>query len=97
MFQFGVDHGVFFDVLVGLGEVGFRLVVIVIGDEEFDAVFGEEFFEFVVELGGEGFVVGDHEGGFLDVLDDVCDGKGFAGAGDAQESLGGVGGLQVMG
>jgi hypothetical protein len=53
----------------------------------FSGVVGEEGFEFGVELGGEGFVVGDDEGGALDVADDVGHGEGFAGTGDAEESL----------
>jgi len=39
----------------GGGNVGFGLVVVVVADEIFDSVFGEEGFELVVELGGQGF------------------------------------------
>jgi hypothetical protein len=44
-------------------------------------------FELVVELGGEGLVMGEDEGGALDLLDDLGHGEGFAGAGDAEEDL----------
>ena len=44
-------------------------------------------FELVVELGGEGFVVREDEGGALQLLDDLGHGEGFAGAGDAEEDL----------
>ena len=47
-----IDGGVFFDEGVGARDVGFGLVVVVVGDEIFDGVVGEEGFEFGVELGG---------------------------------------------
>jgi hypothetical protein len=48
---------------------------------------GEEGFEFVVELGGEGLVVREDEGGALQLFDDLGHGEGLAGAGDAEEDL----------
>ena len=48
---------------------------------------GEEVFELVIELGGEGLVVREDEGGALDLLDDLGHGEGLAGAGDAEEDL----------
>ena len=85
--EFFVDGGFFFDEEVASGDVGFGLVVVVVGDEVFDSVGGEEGFELVVELGGEGFVVGEDEGGTLRVRDDAGHGEGLAGAGDAEEHL----------
>ena len=41
----------------------------------------------MIELGGEGLVVGQDEGGAADGLDDLGHGEGFAGAGDAEEDL----------
>ena len=52
-----VDVGVLFDVGVGAGDVGLRLVVVVVADEVLDGVLGEELLELAVELGGEGLVV----------------------------------------
>ena len=57
-----VDGGFFFDVDVAGGNVGFRLVVVVVGDEIFDRVLREEMLELVIELGGESFVVGHDQG-----------------------------------
>ena len=48
---------------------------------------GEEVFEFVVELGGEGFVVGHDQRGAVQLLDDFGGGVGLAGAGYAQKNL----------
>ena len=47
-----VDGGFFFDVDVAGRQVSFRLVVVVVADEIFDRVIGEEGAELVVELGG---------------------------------------------
>jgi hypothetical protein len=41
----------------------------------------------VVELGGEGLVVSEDEGGAVELGDDLCHGEGLAGAGDAEEDL----------
>ena len=85
--QLLVDGGFFFDVEVAGGDVGFGLVVVVIADEVFDRVAGEELLELVIELGGEGLVVGEDEGGPVGLLDDLGHGEGFAGAGDAEQDL----------
>ena len=58
-----VDGGVLLDVGVGLGDVGLGLVVVVVADEVLDRVVGEEVLELAVELGGQGLVVGDDQGG----------------------------------
>ena len=41
----------------------------------------------MVELGGEGLVVREDEGGALQLFDDFGHGEGLAGAGDAEEDL----------
>ena len=82
-----VDGGFFFDVEVAGGNVGFGLVVVVVGDEVLDGVGGEELLELVVELRGEGFVVGEDERGAVELADDLGHGEGLAGAGDAEEDL----------
>ena len=69
------------------GNVGFRLVVIVVGNEVFDGVVGEELLEFGGKLGGQGLVVGDDQGWPLHFLDDVGHGERLAAAGNAQQRL----------
>ena len=79
--------GVLLDVGVGARDVGFGLVVVVVGDEVLDGVVGEELFELRVELSGEGLVVGENERGAVHLFDDVGHREGLARAGDAQEGL----------
>ena len=69
------------------GDVGFRRVVIVVGDEIFDGVFREEGGELAIELGGQRLVRRQHEGGALGGLDDLGHGEGFARASDAKQHL----------
>src|SRR5262249_60189562 len=58
-----VDERVLLDVRVRGRDVGRGLVVVVVADEVLDRVPGEELLELSVELGGQGLVVGDDQGG----------------------------------
>ena len=58
-----VDGGVFFDIEVRLGHVGLGLVIIVVADEILHGVIREKFLELAVELGRQGLVGGQHQGG----------------------------------
>ncbi len=91
-----VDRRILLDVGVRGGHVGFRLVVVVIGDEVLHRVVGEEFLELAVELRGQGLVRRQHQGRPLHRLDHVGDGEGLAGAGDSQEGLMGEPGFQAV-
>lgn len=86
-FDLVVDGGVFFDVGIRVGDVGLRLVVVVIGDEVLHRVVGEELPKLRAELRGQGLVVGQYQRGLLDLLNDRGHGEGLAGAGDAQQCL----------
>ncbi len=82
-----VDRRVFFDVNVALGNVRFRLVVVVIADEIVDGVVGKKLAELGIELSGQRLVVGHHQGGLLDLLDHIGHGEGLPRAGDAHQHL----------
>ena len=56
-----VDFNVFCDVGVGLRDVGFGLVVVVVTDEVFDRVFREKSLKLAVELRSQRLVVSDDE------------------------------------
>ena len=62
-------------------DVGFGLIVVVVGDEVFDGIVGKERFKFGVELRGEGFVVAENECGAAVKGDGVSHREGFTGAG----------------
>jgi len=82
-----VDRGCFGDVGVRDRHVGLGLVVVVVGDEIFNGVVGEEFPQLIAQLGRQGFVVGQYQGGSPGAGNHVRDRKGFAGASGPQQGL----------
>ena len=79
-----VDGAVLFYKGIRVGDVGLRLVVVIVGDKVLHGVVGEELLELLTELGGQGLVVGQDQGGPLDPLNDLGHGEGLARAGDPQ-------------
>ena len=90
-----VDGGVFFDVDVALRNVRFGLIVVVVADEVVDGVVGKEAAKLLVELGGERLVVRQDERRLAELGDDVGGGEGFAAAGDADQDLAILPGLEA--
>ena len=72
-----VDGGIFLDEGVGRRHVGFRLVIIVVGDEVLHRVIRKELTELAIQLGRQGLVVGHDDGRPLHLLDDIGNGEGF--------------------
>ena len=91
-----VDGGFLLDVGVGARDVGFRLVVVVIGDEIFHRVVGEERLELAVELRRQRLVRREDEGRALRRLDHLGHGEGLARAGDAEQHLRAVVALDAL-
>ena len=82
-----VDVGVLLNVGIRAGDVGFRLVVVVVADEVLHGVVGEEVLELRGKLGGQGLVGRDDQRWPLHALHHFGHGEGLAGAGDAQQHL----------
>ena len=80
-----IDAQVLFYIGVGDGNIGLRLIVVIIGDEVFHGVFRKEGLEFTVKLGGQRLVVAQDKGRALQPLDDVGHGERFPGTGYAQQ------------
>ena len=85
--DFLVNVNVFLDIGIGAGDVGLRLVVVVVADEVLHGVVGEELLEFGGELGGQRLVVTDDQRRPLRPGDDIGHGEGLAAAGDAEQGL----------
>ena len=82
-----VGGGVLFNIGVRLRHVGLRLVVVVVGNEILHRVVGKKFPELLAQLGGQRLVMGQHQRGPVDALDDLGHGVRLAAAGDALEHL----------
>ena len=85
-----VDRGILLDIGVGARDIGFRLVVVVIGNEILDGVVGKEAFELAVELRRQRLIGRENERRALRLLDHLGHGEGLARAGDAEQHLGAV-------
>ena len=84
-FHFIVDGRVFFDECVGLWNVRFWLVVVVVRHEVFDRVVWQKLSELVGQLRGQGLVGRHDERGSLDFFDQPRGGCRFTGTGSTQE------------
>ncbi len=78
---------VLLDVRVRARQVRLGLVVVEVADEVLDGVVREELTELGVELGREGLVVSQDEGGLLVPFYDLGNRVGLTGAGYAQQRL----------
>ena len=70
-----------------MGNIGLGLVVVVVGHKILYRVVGEKFLKLGAELGSQGLVVGQHQGGPLHRLDDLGHSEGLARTGDAKKGL----------
>ena len=70
-----------------MGDIGLGLVVVVVADKVLHRVVGKELLELGAQLGGQRLVMGQHQGGPLDLLNDLRHGEGLARAGDSQQGL----------
>ena len=84
-FDFVIDGRVFFDERVGLWNVRFWLVVVVVRHEVLDRVVWQKLAELVGQLRGQGFVGRHDERRSLDFFDQPRGGCRFTGTGSTQE------------
>ena len=85
--DFLVDGGILLDVGIGLGDVGFGLAVIVVAHEVVDRIVREELTQLACQLGCQGLVGREHEGGHLHLLDDLRHREGLARSRHAEQRL----------
>ena len=82
-----VYRGVFLYVRIGLGYIGFGLVVVVVAHEIVNFVVGEKIAQFGVYLRGQGLVVNEYQRGTPGVADNVGYGKGLPASRNSEENL----------
>ena len=82
-----IPAGILLDESVRARDIGFGLVIIEVTDEIFDRIIRKKAFELGVKLGGERFVVRNDQRRFVDVFDNIRNGKRLARAGDSKKHL----------
>ena len=87
LFDMVVDRRILLDKGIGGGHVGFRLVVVVVGNEILHGVVREKRLELAVQLRGQGLVRRQHQGRALHLGDHVGDAEGLARAGHPEQGL----------
>ena len=80
-----VNRRVFFNVGIRGRNIRLGLIIVIVGDKILHRVLREKFLELGIKLGRQGFIVGNDQRRLVQRLDDVCHGKGLAGAGNAQQ------------
>ena len=91
-----VDGAVLFNIGIGAGDVGLRLVVVVVADEVLHRIVGEKRAELGAQLRRQRFVVRQHQRGAVALGNDISHGKGLAAAGHAQQGLAAVAPLHPL-
>ena len=82
-FNFIVDRKVFFDISTRSRDIGFRLIVVVVRNEVFHCIIGEEGFKLRIQLSCQRFVMCQHKGRVLDAFHHIGDSKSFSRARNA--------------
>ena len=82
-----VDCRIFFNVGIGFGNVGFRLVIVVVRNKVFHVVVGEKLLHFRVQLSRKDFIGRHNQGRTFALFDDFGHSIGFAAAGHSQQDL----------
>ena len=85
--DFLVDGGILLDIGVRVGDIGFRLIVIIVGNKIFHGVIGKKLPEFATQLSRQRLIVGQHQGGPVQPGNHRRHGKGLSRAGNAQQRL----------
>lgn len=78
---------VLFDVGIGRRQIGFRLVIVVIGDEILDGILREKILEFAVQLCCKGLVMAQDQRRFVELRNDVRHRERFTRTGYAQQRV----------
>ena len=84
-FHVVIDVGILFDIRIGLRNIGFRLVVVVVRNEIAHRIVWHEFTELGAQLRCQRFIRFDDQRRALQTFNKPCRGGGFASSGGAHE------------
>ena len=87
LFNLLVDRQIFFDIGIANRQIGLRLVVVVIRNKILYGIFRKERFELAVQLGGECFIVTQHQGWPVYLIHYVGNTESFTRSCNTKQSL----------
>ena len=82
-----IHRAVFLNERIGARDIGFGLIIIIIRDEIFHRIIGEEALKFRIKLRREGFIRRHNQGRALGLLDDFSHSEGLTGTRHAEQNL----------
>ncbi len=82
-----INRRVLFYIAVRLRDIGFGLVVVIVGDKILNSIFGKKLLEFTEKLRCQGFIGRDYQGWSLNLLNYICDCERFTGTGHTEQNL----------
>ncbi len=82
-----IDRRILLDIGIGRRHIGFRLVIVIVGNEIFDRVLRKELLELTIELRRQGLVRCHDDGGPLQPIDHVGNCEGLTRTRDAEQGL----------
>ena len=87
LFDLVIDRGILFNISIGVGNIRFRLIVIVVGYKIFYRVVRKKLLKLGTELSCQCFIMGEDKGWTVDVGDDICHRECFSRAGNSKQGL----------
>ena len=91
-----IDRAILFNICIAGRYIGFRLVVIIVGNEVFHCVIGEELLELTIKLAGQRFIMGDNQSRLVDLSDNLTHGIGLTSTSRPHENLGLLAPLDIV-
>ena len=91
-----IDRAILFDISIARRHIGLRLIVIIVGNEVFHCVIGEEFLELTIKLAGQRFIMGNNQSRLVDPSDNLTHGIGLTSTRRSHKNLGFLASLDII-
>ena len=83
-----IDRAILFDISIARRDIGLRLVVIIVGNEVFYCIIGEELLELTIKLPGQRFIMCNNQSRLVDLSNNLTHGIGLTSTRRPHENLG---------
>ncbi len=76
-FYLFINLGILFNIGIGMGNVGLRLVIVIIAYKVFHRIFREKLFKFTAQLSRQSLIVGNNQSRSINLGNNIGHGIGF--------------------